>query len=118
MDIGLNIKKIRELKGYSQDYMANQLAISQRQFSRIEKNEVDLNLSRLNDISKLLEVTPSQILGFDEKFIFQNCEQASAITTNQNYYAFSEKERDLYEKALKDKEEIIAMLKLQLQHLK
>ena len=90
MDIGLNIKKIRELKGYSQDYMANQLAISQRQFSRIEKNEVDLNLSRLNDISKLLEVTPSQILGFDEKFIFQNCEQASAITTNQNYYAFSQ----------------------------
>jgi len=116
MDIGLNIKKIRELKGYSQDYMANQLTISQRQFSRIEKNEVDLNLSRLNDISKLLEVTPSQILGFDEKFIFQNCE--TAFGSNQNYYAFSEKERELYEKSLKDKEEIIAMLKLQLQHLK
>ena len=29
-----------------------------------------------------------------------------AITTNQNYYAFSEKECDLYEKALKYKEEI------------
>ncbi len=114
MDIGLNIKKIRELKGYSQDYMASQLEISQRQFSRIEKNEVDLNLSRLNEISKLLEVTPSQILGFDEKFIFQNYEQASAITTNQNYYAFSEKERELYEKLLQDKDEIIAMLKKQL----
>ncbi len=117
MNIGLNIKKIRELKGYSQDYMANQLKISQRQFSRIENNEVDLNLSRLNDISKLLEVTPSQILGFDEKYIFQNCEQASAITTNQNYYAFSEKERELYEKALQDKEEIIAMLKEKLKRL-
>ncbi|MCF6350336.1 MAG: helix-turn-helix domain-containing protein [Flavobacteriaceae bacterium] len=116
MDIGLNIKKIRELKGYSQDYMANQLTISQRQFSRIEKNEVDLNLSRLNDISKLLEVTPSQILGFDEKFIFQNCE--TVFGSNQNYYAFSEKERELYEKTLQDKDEIIAMLKERLKGLK
>jgi len=116
MDIGLNIKKIRELKGYSQDYMASQLEISQRQFSRIEKNEVDLNLSRLTEISKLLEVTPSQILGFDEKFIFQNCEAPSAFAKTHNYYAFSEKERELYEKALQDKEEIIALLKEQLRN--
>ncbi|MAZ37435.1 helix-turn-helix domain-containing protein [Salibacteraceae bacterium] len=42
MDIGLNIKKVRELKGYTQDYVAQQLAISQRQYSRIEQNESDI----------------------------------------------------------------------------
>lgn len=60
MDIGYNIRKIRELKGYSQEFLANQLEISQRQLSRIENNETDMSLSRLETISKLLEVTLNQ----------------------------------------------------------
>ena len=43
----MNIRKIRELKGFSQDYMAQQLSISQRQYSRIEKNETEIALSKL-----------------------------------------------------------------------
>jgi len=50
-------------------------------------------------IGKVLDVTPQQLLGFDEKFIFQNCENAFG-NINQTYYAYSEKEQELYEKRI------------------
>jgi len=61
MEVGQNIRKIRELKGYSQEYVANALEISQRNYSHIEKNEIELNLSKLSKISEILEVSPQQI---------------------------------------------------------
>ena len=94
----MNIRKIRELKGFSQDYMSQKLNISQRQYSRIEKNETEVALSKLQTISEILEVTTQQLLGFDEKFIFQNCENACG--THQYNYAFSEQERQQYEKQI------------------
>jgi transcriptional regulator with XRE-family HTH domain len=109
MDIGQNIRKIRELKGFSQDYVAQKLAISQRQYSRIEQNESDIQLSKLESIGEILDVTPQQLLGFDEKFIFQNCE--NAFGNNQNYYAYSEKEQELYEKRIDHLEKEIEFLR-------
>lgn len=113
MDIGLNIRKIRELKGYSQDFMAQQLEISQRQYSRFEKNETEITLSKLEKISEILEVTSQQLMGFDEKFIFQN--QGAAFGNNQNYYAFSEKEREQYEKRINHLESEILFLRTQME---
>lgn len=102
MDIGKNLRQIRELKGYSQDYIAKALEISQRNYSRIEQNEVELNLTKLKKICEVLEVTPQQVLGFNEKIIFQNC--TNAFGFNENYYACSEQEKEQY--------------KLQIEHLK
>ena len=99
MEIGQNIRKIRELKGFSQEFMSKKLDISQRQYSRIENGETEVTVTRLQDISTLLDVTPQQLLGFDEKFIFKNCENAFG-GVHQNYYAFSEKEREQYEKRI------------------
>ena len=113
MKIGSNIRKIRELKGFSQDFLANELDISQRQLSRIENNETDLSISKLEAISNLLEVTINQLLGFDEKFIFQHCE--NAFGTNQNYYAFTDKEKELYEKRISHLEKEITFLRNQLE---
>lgn len=93
--------------------MAHQLNISQRQYCRIEKDETELTLSKLYTISDILEVSPQQLMGFDEKFIFQNCE--NAFGTNQNYYAYSEKERELYEKRIAHLEGEILFLRNQLE---
>jgi len=114
MDIGTNIRKIRELKGFSQEFMAEKLAISQRQYSRVEKNETELTLSKLETIGNVLEVTPQQLMGFDEKFIFKNCETAFG-GINQTYYAFSEKEREQYEKRITHLEGEILFLRNQLE---
>ena len=113
INIGQNIRKIRELKGYSQEFLASELEISQRQLSRIENNESDISVSKLENISKILEVSLNQILGFDERFIFQHCENAYGAN-HQNNYAFSEKEREQYEKRISHLEEEITYLREQL----
>jgi len=114
MEVGTNIRKIRELKGFSQEFMSQQLELSQRQFSRIENDETEVSLSKLERIGKILEVSLTQILGFDERFIFQNCENAFG-NVNQNYYAFSKEEREQYEKRITHLEGEIVFLRNQLE---
>lgn len=64
------IRKIREIKNYSQDYLAQKLGLSVRAYSKIETGETQLTIRRLNQISLVLEVTPIEILSFDERKIF------------------------------------------------
>jgi transcriptional regulator with XRE-family HTH domain len=64
------IRKIREIRNYSQEYLAQCLNLSVRAYSKIETGETQLTIKRLNEISQVLEVTPLQILGFDEKQLF------------------------------------------------
>lgn len=52
-----NLKKIRERKGYSQEYMALQLAISQASYARIENQETKLTIERLQQIAIILEIS-------------------------------------------------------------
>ena len=52
------IRKIREIKGYSQEYMALQLKMSQNNYSRIELDQQNkLSLDRLQEIANVLELT-------------------------------------------------------------
>ena len=75
--VGEKIRKIREIKGYSQEYVAKKLQMSQNNYSRIELNQVKVNLDRLQEIANVLEIDPSDILNFDEKYVF------SSISHNQ-----------------------------------
>lgn len=115
MNVGKNIRKIRELKGYSQEYVANAMSISQRSYCRFEKDEGELNLTRLTQISTILEVTPQQIMGFDERFIFENCTNAFGI--NENYYACSQQEKEQYKAQINHLEAEILFLRSQIEVL-
>lgn len=83
--VGDKIRKIRELKGYSQENMADMLEMSQRNYARFESNDADIKLSSLGRISQILEVSMEQILGFDEKILFQNCRNAYGAINQTNY---------------------------------
>ena len=54
MEIGFKIKKIRELRNYSQEHMAEKLGISQVSYSRVESGQTKMDLKRLHDIAKVL----------------------------------------------------------------
>lgn len=45
--ISSRIKKIREKKGLSQEYMANGLNISQSAYCKLEKNDRSITIERL-----------------------------------------------------------------------
>lgn len=73
--IGEKIRKIREMKDYSQEYMAKKLSMSQNNYSCIEMGKVKVDIDRLQEISKLLEVDPMDIINFDERYIFNSISQ-------------------------------------------
>jgi transcriptional regulator with XRE-family HTH domain len=50
------VKRIRELKGYSQEYMASMLNISQSAYSNLESGKSKFTLDRAIQISIVLEV--------------------------------------------------------------
>ena len=62
MVVGENIRQLRVKKGYSQEYMADCLGISQQSYSRIEKKASEYPLSRLSQIADLLEVSLFDII--------------------------------------------------------
>jgi transcriptional regulator with XRE-family HTH domain len=47
--------------------------MSQSQYQRLESNESDLRWSKIEQICEVLDVTTGQLLGFDEKYVIQNC---------------------------------------------
>ncbi|GHU62655.1 hypothetical protein FACS1894123_03990 [Bacteroidia bacterium] len=49
-DIARNIKQIRELKSYTQEYVANELGISQPAYAKIEQGTTILKIDRLQHI--------------------------------------------------------------------
>ena len=62
MNTSLKIKKYRELKNYTQDYMAEKLDISQNTYSKIENGGIKLTVHRLKQISDILETTVEEII--------------------------------------------------------
>lgn len=55
------IKSIRKNSGYSQEYVAEKLGISQKAYSDIESGKTRLKNEVLHEISKILEISPAMI---------------------------------------------------------
>ena len=65
------IKIIRIEKGYSQDYMADMLNISQNAYHKLEKGHTRIHLEKFIDIAEILEVKFSELLnGPDYVYVF------------------------------------------------
>jgi transcriptional regulator with XRE-family HTH domain len=60
-----NIRKVREFRNYTQDYLAAKLHISQNAYSKIELGYSKITLDRLFHIALILEVEVTQLLYFD-----------------------------------------------------
>jgi transcriptional regulator with XRE-family HTH domain len=65
-----NIKKFRELKNITREESADQLEMSLSGYSKLERGEVVLTITKMYRIAELLEVSVSQILNFDASQIF------------------------------------------------
>lgn len=60
--LGKSIRLLRHQRGWSQEDVAKRLEISIPAFSKIETGITDVNLSRLNQISKLFGLSLVQLL--------------------------------------------------------
>jgi transcriptional regulator with XRE-family HTH domain len=66
------IKSIRELKNYTQEYMADQLGVTQAGYSKIEKGKTILSYVKLVEIARILEVSVEDVISFDSQRYFNN----------------------------------------------
>ena len=104
-DIGDGIKKFRELKNVTREQIASKLNMSLSNYSKIERGEIDLTLTRVKRISEILEIDISQILNFDASQIFKGVngknEQGNS-TKPDNTSFFSDVYKEKYIKVLEE----------------
>jgi len=86
MNIGNNIKQFRELKNFSQEYVAQELGVSQASYARIENGTVIPKIDRLQRIAEILEVDMSTLLNATNIFhiIFNATANQSGYINSQN----------------------------------
>lgn len=62
---GLKIKEIRERNKLSKEYVAIQMEISVNEYSKIERESIDMKLSKLDKLVKILGAKKSELFALD-----------------------------------------------------
>lgn len=115
--LGQNIKKHRELKGYSQEYMAHELDITQASYAKMENNNTKITVERLLKIAQLLETDITELLEMKKQTIYNQ----EFNDSSQNYQEIQNLHQEnkeamaklieSYEVRLQEKDEQIGFLK-------
>jgi transcriptional regulator with XRE-family HTH domain len=114
---GRNVKRIREILGIKQDALAMDLGLSQQAISQLEQKEA-LDSEMLSKIAAVLKVPVDAIKNFDEQAAINiisttfNSHDNSTSLAYQSSFTFNpiDKIIELYERMLKDKNEMIEKL--------
>lgn len=109
MKINERIRSLREDKKLSQDYVADQLSLSQSQYSRRENGEIPISSMEIEKISSILKIKISEIYG----------ELSTTETTNDiiDKNLILDKLIIQYEKRIEDKDFTISLLEKQIKLL-
>ena len=110
--VGEHIKRVREERNYSQQYLAQELGISQKAYSKIENSQTNITLSHLDRISQVLETSVNQLLGTDGSSVYNNynTHNGEGIVIRKET---PEKSIELYERIIKTQSEENTYLKSQ-----
>ena len=105
--IGNKIKNIRELKNFTQEYMADKLEISQAAYSKLEKGDLKISQDKLNKIAEILDVNLEDIKDFDNKRILNSY---NSIKGNNSNITYSNQDIILIRKLYEDKINLLEKL--------
>ncbi|QSW88628.1 MULTISPECIES: helix-turn-helix transcriptional regulator [Flavobacterium] len=115
------IKSIRELKNYTQEYMADQLGVTQAGYSKIEKGKTILSYVKLVEIAKILEVSVEDIISFDSQRYFNSFNTVKGNSNSGNISINSDNSealKSLYEDKIKLLEKLLAKTEEELNRYK
>ena len=110
LQIGQKIKKLRELKNFTQSHLAGELGITQSAYSKMELGETEVSLTKLHKIAEVFGMSPEEIMTFNEQMIFNvmHNQTGNGFVINKGV---SDNEKKLYE-------DQIAQLKEEINYLK
>lgn len=107
---GKKIRKFRELRNFTQGYVAERLGISQSNYARIESEDIGLSEERLLKIAEILDTDKESILGFDDKYVFNITNAQNSNNGVVHQYQISPEIKKLYEDKIRLLEEKIKEL--------
>jgi len=100
--VGNNIRTLRHQRGWSQEDVATRLGISIPAFSKIETGITDVNLSRLEQIANIYEISVVQLLGLgltetEKQYSSMNAAQKKLTERESEIADLQRKVIELYE---------------------
>ncbi|HLU85224.1 MAG TPA: helix-turn-helix transcriptional regulator [Vicingaceae bacterium] len=72
MELHIKIRAARHQFGFSQQYMADLLNISQKAYSKIESGKTALTIKRVTEIAKIFKIHPIELLFLDLNIVLGN----------------------------------------------
>lgn len=109
MKIGNKLRALRTSKGYDSTDVAEKLGVSKTTYGRYERNETAPDINMIEKIANLYDIEIYELL-IDDKLVFnQNNKKGDNNGVVINY--LSEKLIEQYEIRIKEKDEIIRILK-------
>ena len=102
MHVGDKIRKVRELKGYKQEYVADQLNMSVTAYGNLERGDSSPSFDRLEEIAKVLEVSVVDILNIPDHINVQQISNSNNVGVGINYYDQTSEKESLQVTALKE----------------
>ncbi|MEZ4922382.1 MAG: helix-turn-helix transcriptional regulator [Crocinitomicaceae bacterium] len=109
-DLGRVFRQLRELKGYSQEYVSIQMKISQKAYSKLERNETKMDWDKICSFSQIIGISPKRLLEFDAHSFFS----PEVRSEKDIELAYAAKLEELYERKIAHLEEEIRFLRMKL----
>ncbi len=118
MHIGYNVKKVREIRNLTQQYVADKIGLSLKQYGKIESGQIVLDENRLEKIAESSDVSVDKIKSYDENVILNNTfyNEHGANVVIQN--GLSEEQIANYERLIEEKDKRIVLMEEQIILLK
>jgi transcriptional regulator with XRE-family HTH domain len=114
MQTGEKIRAFRELRNYTQEYVANKLGMSQVNYSKIERGEITVSEDKINKIAEVLEVSPQSIKDFNPTYFFSNYQNNNKFENNTQIVGITpDKMEQMYQAQIQALQETIVSLKNQ-----
>jgi len=82
-EIGNKISQLRIVRKWSRGQMAEKLEMSESNYGHIERGETDIGITRLTKIAEIFEITLHDLLGVNEKTVF-NFSKTTVNCVNSN----------------------------------
>jgi len=110
LQLGQKIKKLRELKNFTQSHIASELGITQSAYSKMEQGETEISYTKISKIAEVLGMSPEEIMTFNEQMIFNvmHNQTGNGFVVNKG---LTENERKLYEEQITQLKEEVSYLK-------
>lgn len=108
--VGEKLRELRKTRGMELENILHELNISESTYFRMEKGETASWTSKIDQICKLYQIEPEELLLSKEKYVIISNFDCHNSAINGNVTITSEKVFELYEKIIKEKDERIRLL--------